>query len=51
MRFVQLSSFGGPEVLEILEKATPALGPTDVLVRLRAAGVMAHCLTMRPVTG
>src|SRR5258708_11891235 len=39
MRAVQFSRFGGPEVLEVVEKPTPAQGPGKVLVRVRAAGV------------
>jgi NADPH2:quinone reductase len=39
MRAVQFSRFGGPEVLEVVEKPTPAPGPGQVLVRVRAAGV------------
>lgn len=39
MRVVQLSRFGGPEVLEIVETVTPALKPAEVLIRVRAAGV------------
>jgi len=39
MRQVQFSRFGGPEVLEIVEKPTPAPDRGQVLVRVRAAGV------------
>jgi NADPH2:quinone reductase len=39
MRAVQLSRFGGPDVLEIVEIPTPRPGPGEVLVRIRAAGV------------
>lgn len=39
MRAVQFSRFGGPEVLEVVEKPTPAPGPGQVLVRVRAAGI------------
>ena len=38
-RKIQLSGFGGPEVLEVAEFAVPALGPRDVLVRSQAIGV------------
>ena len=39
MRQVQFSRFGGPEVLEVVEKPTPAPGKGQVLVRVRAIGV------------
>jgi NADPH2:quinone reductase len=39
MRQVQFSRFGGPEVLEIVEKPTPTPGGGQVLVRVRAVGV------------
>src|SRR5438876_2772193 len=39
MRAIQFSRFGGPEVLQVVEKPTPAPGPGQVLVRVRAAGI------------
>jgi NADPH:quinone reductase len=39
MRQVQFSRFGGPEVLEIVEKPTPIPDRGQVLVRVRAVGV------------
>lgn len=39
MRAIQLQSFGGPEVLEPAEVAGPEPLPTEILVRLAAAGV------------
>jgi NADPH2:quinone reductase len=39
MRQVQFSRFGGPEVLEVVEKPTPLPTRGQVLVRVRAAGV------------
>ena len=39
MKAVQFSRFGGPEVLETVERPTPQPGPGEVLVRVRAAGV------------
>jgi NADPH:quinone reductase len=39
MRQVQFNRFGGPEVLEIVEKPTPIPDRGQVLVRVRAAGV------------
>jgi len=38
-RKIQLSGFGGPEVLQVAEFEVPALGPRDVLVRSHAIGV------------
>lgn len=34
MRAVQMSRFGGPDVLEIVESQTPVPGPGQVLVRV-----------------
>ncbi len=39
MKQVQFARFGGPEVLEVIEKPTPAPGEGEVLVRVRAIGV------------
>lgn len=39
MRVVQLTRFGGPEMLEVLETATPVPQQGEVLVQVRAAGV------------
>ncbi|WP_376788686.1 quinone oxidoreductase [Thermoflexus sp.] len=39
MRAVRIHQFGGPEVLQVDEIPTPAPGPGQVLVRLRAIGV------------
>jgi NADPH:quinone reductase len=39
MRAVQLSQFGGPEVLKLIETATPVPGHGQVVVRVRAVGV------------
>ncbi|MGW4483306.1 NADP-dependent oxidoreductase [Amycolatopsis sp. NPDC004368] len=39
MRVVTQQEFGGPEVLEVVEVPRPVPGPTEVLVRVRAAGV------------
>src|SRR5689334_4153755 len=39
MQQVQFSSFGGPDVLDLIVKPTPAPGSDEVLVRVRAIGV------------
>jgi NADPH:quinone reductase len=39
MRQVQFSRFGGPDVLEVVEKPTPVPGESRVLVRVAAIGV------------
>jgi len=39
MRAIQIKSFGGPDVLETVERATPTPGEGEILVRLRAIGV------------
>ncbi|EMD25430.1 NADP-dependent oxidoreductase [Amycolatopsis azurea] len=39
MRVVTQQRLGGPEVLEVTETDRPAPGPTEVLVRVRAAGI------------
>jgi NADPH2:quinone reductase len=39
MQAIQLSRFGGPEMLEPVDVPTPAAGPGEALVRIRAAGV------------
>ncbi|WP_410600129.1 NADP-dependent oxidoreductase [Amycolatopsis sp. lyj-90] len=39
MRVVTQQRLGGPEVLEVTETGRPVPGPTEVLVRVRAAGI------------
>ncbi|MBX9868889.1 MAG: NADPH:quinone oxidoreductase family protein [Burkholderiaceae bacterium] len=39
MRAIQLSQFGGPEVLEVIETPMPVPAPGQVLVRLSISGV------------
>jgi NADPH2:quinone reductase len=39
MRYVDLPSFGAPEVMTIARKPLPALKPGEILVRVEAAGV------------
>lgn len=47
MKVVQISRFGGPEVLEVVESATPALKSAEVLIRVRAAGINFFEVLMR----
>lgn len=47
MRTVIQNSYGGPEVLEIVEIPTPAPGPGQVLVAVRAAALNPVDLAMR----
>jgi NADPH:quinone reductase len=47
MRAIQVHRFGGPEVLELQEIATPKPGQGQVLVRVRAAGVNPYDTYMR----
>jgi NADPH2:quinone reductase len=47
MKAIQLSRFGGPEVLEIGEIPTPAPQPGEVLVRVQASGVNFFEILMR----
>jgi len=39
MRVVRQTELGGPEVLELVDVARPEPGPTEILVRVHAAGV------------
>jgi putative PIG3 family NAD(P)H quinone oxidoreductase len=39
MRYIEISSPGGPEVLVPRERSDPAHGPDDVLIRVAAAGI------------
>jgi putative PIG3 family NAD(P)H quinone oxidoreductase len=39
MRAVEITSFGGPEVLKIAERPDPSPGPGEVLIAVEAAGV------------
>ncbi len=39
MRAIQMTEFGGPEVLKLVELPVPQPGPDDVLIRVRRAGL------------
>jgi NADPH2:quinone reductase len=39
MRVIEISEFGGPEVLKLAQRGTPAPGPGEVLIKVVAAGV------------
>src|SRR3954468_15734059 len=39
MRAIQMTEFGGPEVLELTELPKPEPGPNDVLIRVTHAGL------------
>jgi putative PIG3 family NAD(P)H quinone oxidoreductase len=39
MKYIDITEFGGPEVLKVATGGAPAPGPGQVLVRVRAAGV------------
>lgn len=39
MRAVSQDTAGGPEVLKVITTARPVPGPTEILVRVHAAGV------------
>lgn len=39
MRAIEVSGFGGPKRLRVVERATPAPGPGEVLLEVHAAGV------------
>lgn len=39
MRAVEITSFGGPEVLGLCERPVPQPGPGELLIRVRASGI------------
>jgi NADPH2:quinone reductase len=39
MRAIQMTEFGGPEVLKLVELATPVPGPGEVLIKVSRAGL------------
>ena len=39
MRVVEVTKLGGPEVLRVAERPDPVPGPSQVVVRVRAANV------------
>ena len=47
MKAIQVQQFGGPEVLQIMDLAVPRPGESEVLVRVKAAGVNPYDTYMR----
>ncbi len=47
MRAAAFHTFGGPEVLRVVEVATPVAGPGEIRVRVEAAGVQAYDAAVR----
>ncbi len=47
MRAYEIMETGGRDVLQLVERPDPSVGPTDVLVRVRAAGVNRADILMR----
>ena len=47
MRAYEIVETGGRDVLQLVERPDPSVGPTDVLVRVRAAGVNRADILMR----
>ncbi len=39
MRAVEISQFGGPEVLQLIDAPVPTCGAEDILIKVKAAGV------------
>jgi NADPH:quinone reductase len=39
MRYIEISGFGGPEVMRVMDGPLPVVRPGDVLIRVGAAGV------------
>jgi len=39
MKYVEVSQFGGPEVLKIVDKETPTVADGMLVVEVKAAGV------------
>ena len=39
MKAVALNSFGGPEVLKVIDVAKPEPGPGEILIKIEAAGL------------
>lgn len=39
MKVVQFSEFGGPDVLNVIEKEVPAIGNEEVLIEIKAIGI------------
>ncbi|MGV7206358.1 NAD(P)H-quinone oxidoreductase [Oxalobacteraceae bacterium A2-2] len=39
MRAIEITQFGGPDVLQLCERPRPSLSPTQVLIKVHAAGI------------
>src|SRR6187402_2253936 len=39
MKAIEIAEPGGPEVMHLVERDVPRLGPSDVLIRVSAAGI------------
>src|SRR5580700_6025203 len=50
MKAIQVHNFGGPEALQFEEIPTPKTGKSEVLVRVKAAGVNPYDTYMRAGT-
>ena len=47
MRVIEVTAFGGPEALHVVERPDPVAAPGQVLVRVRAANVNPTDLSVR----
>lgn len=47
MKAVTFRDFGGPEMLQLTQVAKPEPGPSDVLVKIHAAGICYHDVLSR----
>ncbi len=39
MRAIEITQYGGPEVLRLGQRPDPVAGPGEVLIRVRASGI------------
>jgi len=47
MRAIAIDAYGGSERLQMMELPIPEVGPNDVLIRVRAAGVNPADISIR----